>query len=411
MADYFEKLASVPVLIEAKTDPNLGMFLVVPCHREPDLTDLLQSLSDCIDPGCSVEVLVLINEAQDSDDDLTAINRSLLQQLQAHGHRLTDWMNLYWSYQDQLPLKKAGVGLARKMAMDEGLRRFEAMNVNGLILNIDADCRCLPNYFLEIRRHFIDRPLTSAAGVFFEHPHLDPAITAYELHLRYYIQAQQRVGLPHAYQTLGSCMVVRSKAYASMGGMNSRKAGEDFYFLHKFIAIGTFSEIEITTVFPSSRPSDRVPFGTGRAVRKIVSGEEQTTTSLDALMQLNSVIDSLPELYEKGVHAWLVTQPTLFQSFVNSIDGVLALSQILQHTSSLEAFQKRFFQWFNAFRTMKFVHYARMTYPDLPVMQGALAFYRLVEGTEFHGSSDQLLQWFRSRARKRIQEANTLLAL
>ncbi len=37
-------------------------------------------------------------------------------------------------------------------------------------------------------------------------------------------------GVSHAYHTIGSSMAVRCSAYAKIGGMNRRKAGEDFIF-------------------------------------------------------------------------------------------------------------------------------------------------------------------------------------
>ena len=108
-----------------------------------------------------------------------------------------------------------------------------------MIVNIDADCTTESNYLLTIHQHFQAQPESWAAGIRYEHALDDPAIVDYELHLRYYVQAQRHVGMPFAHQTLGSCMVVRSEAYARMGGMNRRKAGEDFYFLQKFIEVGT----------------------------------------------------------------------------------------------------------------------------------------------------------------------------
>jgi hypothetical protein len=65
------------------------------------------------------------------------------------------------------------------------------------------------------------------------------AITSYELHLRYLVHAMRWAGHPFAYQTVGSSMAVRRKAYLSLGGMNTRQAGEDFYFLQKFIEVGS----------------------------------------------------------------------------------------------------------------------------------------------------------------------------
>ena len=50
--------------------------------------------------------------------------------------------------------------------------------------------------------------------------------------------------------------------------MNRKKAGEDFYFLQKLFDAGHFSECNTTRVIPSPRPSDRVIFGTGPAIRE-----------------------------------------------------------------------------------------------------------------------------------------------
>ena len=91
---------------------------------------------------------------------------------------------------------------------------------------------------------------------------------AYELHLRYLNLFSRFTGFPYAYHTIGSCFGVRAETYASQGGMNKRKAGEDFYFLHKIIPLGEFREINNTCVIPSPRESDRVPFGTGAAIGK-----------------------------------------------------------------------------------------------------------------------------------------------
>ena len=65
-------------------------------------------------------------------------------------------------------------------------------------------------------------------------------------------------------------MAVRADIYAGQGGMNKRQ-GEDFrIFLHKIIPLGQFGEINNTRVIASPRPSARVPFGTGKAVREFL---------------------------------------------------------------------------------------------------------------------------------------------
>jgi len=41
------------------------------------------------------------------------------------------------------------------------------------------------------------------------------AIAAYELHLRYYVQALRYAGFPHAHHTVGSCLAVRATRIAN----------------------------------------------------------------------------------------------------------------------------------------------------------------------------------------------------
>jgi hypothetical protein len=65
---------------------------------------------------------------------------------------------------------------------------------------------------------------------------------------------------------------VKSSAYQKYGGMAPRQAGEDFYFINKIAMHGNVGEINDTTIFPSSRISDRVPFGTGDALGKMQNG-------------------------------------------------------------------------------------------------------------------------------------------
>ena len=103
------------------------------------------------------------------------------------------------------------------------------------------------------------RPRTSEPSPFesFE-PVVYDAITQYELHLRYYLNAVRSTGYPYAYHTVGSSFTVRADVYCKEGGMNRRQGGEDFYFIQKVAQRGNFSECNATRVVASPRPSDRV---------------------------------------------------------------------------------------------------------------------------------------------------------
>lgn len=211
------------------------------------------SLSKCDRPHCDVEVIVVINQSEKTPDEIKEINQRTYQQAKkwAQENRQSH-LRFHILLMDDLPVKHAGVGLARKIGMDEACYRFhKAKNPKGIIVCFDADSRCETNYLVEIENYFLNNPKAQACGIHFEHPlsgcdfheNIYEAITLYELHLRYYVNAQRWAGFPHAWQTIGSSMVVRCDAYQKQGGMNRRQAGEDFYFLHKFIPLGNFGEI------------------------------------------------------------------------------------------------------------------------------------------------------------------------
>jgi hypothetical protein len=219
-----------------------------------------------------------------------------------------------------------------------------------------------------LKRHFHENPQSSGCSIYFEHPlqgQLSPQIyeaaAAYELHLRYYVQSLRYAGFPHAHHTLGSCMAVRSDTYRKQGGMNKRKAGEDFYFLHKIIALGGFTDLTSTTVYPSPRPSDRVPFGTGKAVRDILSGDQLKTYPFDAFLDLQLLVEGVPDMYrgEGSISENLATLPASVRGFLAEQQFAVVLDEIRENTSTEKAFRKRFFRWFDGFRAMKFLHHAR----------------------------------------------------
>src|SRR5438552_236738 len=368
---YFRRFGFCDRQIATPPEPDLGIVVVIPCFNEPDLIGSLESLWLCARPDCSVEVIVIVNSPAGGGEEILMQNQATLKTavewIAQHRHPRLALHTLHFP---GLPAKQSGVGLARKIGMDEALRRFDDVGRReGIIVGYDADCRCETNYLTALERHFQENPQSPGCSIYFEHPLRGPlssqvygAIAAYELHLRYYVQALRYAGFPHAHHTLGSCMVVRADAYRKQGGMNKRKAGEDFHFLNKIIPLGGFADLTRTTVYPSPRPSDRVPFGTGKAVRAFLEGKEASTYPLDAFLALKSLFDWPPLLDgPEGGFAdgddlrW----PEAVREFLNRHRFAEAMSEIRRNTSSEAAFRKRFFQWFDGFLAMKFVHYAR----------------------------------------------------
>ncbi len=359
---YFQRFGFCERQIIPPPAPDLGIVVVIPCFNEPDLMGGIESLWGCEHPGCAVDVVVVINSAANSGVDVRSQNQKTLQDATAwavaHSGK---GFNLHVLHFPDLPPKQAGVGLARKIGMDEALWRFDEVgNLQGIIACFDADCRCERNYLTSIEQHFQTNPRTPGCSIYFEHPLLSAAITAYELHLRYYVQALRYAGFPYAHHTIGSCMAVRAGIYRKQGGMNKRQAGEDFYFLQKIIPLGSFTDLTETTIFPSPRPSDRVPFGTGRAISDYVCEGQIWTYPLQAFQDLRGLFGLLEEIFRaKDSPAAQLPQSQAMRAFLKLQCFEQALNEIRANTSSEAAFRKRFFDWFNGFQVMKFIHHAR----------------------------------------------------
>ncbi len=366
---------------------RLGFVVVIPAFLERDLIATLESLLNCRKPENHVEVMVVLNIPENAGPDMIAENR--------HSAGLTaSWMKKFsapvfrFLLVDSLimPMKDAGVGLARKTGMDEAVHRFNIHNNSGgIILSLDADSLCDTNYFMAIQETLENQPSTNGFNLYFEHPVSGPGyseaiyrgITSYELHLRYLNLFTRFTGFPYAFHTIGSCFGVRADAYVREGGMNRRKAGEDFYFLHKIISLGHFMEINSTCVIPSPRESGRVPFGTGAAIGKyLASGEQEILTYPPACFHdLRDFFREANRMFHmnRGELALLVNrQSPALRTFLSEIQAVYAILVIQANSGSAAAFVKRFFRWFDAFRVIKFLNHASRTcYGRMPINQAA----------------------------------------
>ncbi len=354
------------------------MIIVIPSYNELHLLHTLKSLDQC--QGNSVCIIVVVNFPDNAKKEIKAKSNLLIEELKQYSS--VSRHNIFFIAAFDLPSKIAGVGLARKIGMDEASFWYDRIyRSNGLIVALDADCTVSENYIEGIERHFDQNPKSNAASIYFEHPLIDlseqnrNAIVDYELHLRLYIEYQRKLKLPYAYHTVGSSMSVRSASYIAMGGMNKRKAGEDFYFMHKFTHDQHFGEINDITVFPSSRVSDRVPFGTGKAVGILVNTQDssQHTYNPISFLMIRSFFDSIG-IGQNGKE--LIIDGAIIPGDIGSKLGLpetkKKLKEIQQNTSSRQSFEGRFYAWFNGFTLMKALHYLRDNSNDnLPVLKVA----------------------------------------
>lgn len=409
---YAARFRTFPKLIEEECDDEVKLIVCIPACAEPDVVSTLESLYQSYNQGIKTEIIVLFNKnSLMSEDEIDRHKRSWVHCEKWVSMHLKAGLRILLVNVDELPDAKGGVGWARKMAMDEAARRLEP---DGIIVCLDADCTVAENYLDAVAQHFRDYKTHDAVSIFYEHKldHLDKAnrdaIILYELHLRYLINAQQWCGHPFAHPTVGSAMAVRRKSYLDQGGMNTRRAGEDFYFLQKFIEIGTHGEIRNTTVYPSSRISSRVPFGTGRAMQQILEDDEEwQTTDFQIFQRIKPLFISLDKLREISLRKPEENNYPLIQTELNISDELMVFLEksefmeecrsIANHTASLSTFKRRFFRYFNSFRMIKYMHYmSDHHYQDVPVLE---AVYKLAHemkmplDSSFH--PDKYLQLFR----------------
>jgi glycosyltransferase involved in cell wall biosynthesis len=341
-----------------------GLIIVIPCHDEPDLITTLDSLAACHKPESPVQVYVVINSAKDAPPSVVKQNQTTIADCKKWlaKNLNPELVVTIFEHQDLEP-KHAGVGLARKIGMDAAAYFYKDLGYNnGPIVCLDSDCTVEKNYLQTLLAHFKNNPKTPGCSINFAHPldGLTPqhryGIAAYELYLRYYRQGLRWAGHPAAYHTVGSSMAVRADIYLAQGGMNRRKAGEDFYFLQKIIALGGFTEIMDTQVNPSPRRSLRVPFGTGRAMEEWLQGEGGIWLTYDpkVFQDLNAFFRNSHKFFTEPV---IVESPVLGE-YLAQAGFNEAMDKIRSNTTTAEICQKKFFHWFNPFRVLKFIHYA-----------------------------------------------------
>ncbi len=355
--------------------PDLGIIIVIPCHDEEDIHTTLTSIFRCNPPSSAFEIIVSINAGSHHPDHIH--KKNIQRSKDIENFALQTGLPVFSIINNHLPPKKAGVGLGRKIGMDEAVKRFyKANNPKGVIACLDADSTVHPDYLTELEKYF-SNPSFKSCSIHYEHPikgeeypqEVYRAIVLYELHLRYFIRKQVEIGLPFAYHTIGSSMACTVDAYCAVGGMNSRKAGEDFYFLHKMIKYGHHGNLTTTTVVPSPRISGRVPFGTGKAIGDMIrSGKDFLTYHPETFTDYAVLVDALPDIYVKKKFSHSRLSGTVL-SFLESMNAQEKLEIILSNTNSYDHFVKRFYHVFDAFVFMKYLHHARDNrYPDIPVI-------------------------------------------
>jgi hypothetical protein len=321
-------------------------------------------------------VLVVINHCEDAPPADKADNQATLALL-AESVTSFPQLKLAWinaaAPEYELPIKGGGVGFARKIGLDLSLPWLDSHGGDPILVCLDADTLVRPDYLSALTRHFATNTC-GAAVIPFQHqqgvsPQADAAITRYELFLRSYVLGLLLAGSPYAFHSVGSAMACRSSAYVKIGGMNSRSAGEDFYFLQQLARTVGVVQVSGTVVYPSQRASHRVPFGTGRSISRILEGGkgELLFYQTSCFRILGEWLALVSENSDAG-HDLLLQRA---EGIAVELSGYLELIKFrdiwpkLQKNNPVRvALLSAFNGWFDGLKTMKLIHHlSAVKYP------------------------------------------------
>ncbi|MDD2733898.1 MAG: glycosyltransferase family 2 protein [Desulfuromonadaceae bacterium] len=390
IASYLNKRAAGdPWRIDPAPSRTFSGAVVIPSLAESvNIPQTLESLSR--NPAELLErflILIVVNQRADVSDAETADNRETLRMLPLwkQQYRLH---NLFWvdasTSGNELPPKQ-GVGLARKIGLDLTLPLLDFNRGDPLLICLDADTVVQPDYLAAITGHFAASSAGGATIPYRHRPAGDPAgqsaIDRYELFLRLYVFGLAHAGSPYAFHTVGSAMACTASAYVASGGMNSRLAGEDFYFLQQLHKTSGVVQLTGTVVHPSPRSSHRVPFGTGRAVGDMLADGEQRLLFYQPVVF--SIVGEWLACVRGNIEAESASllessseiSPVLHQ-FLEQSGFAASWDNLKKNNRDSASLLTAFHGWFDAFRTMRLIHeLSYRIYPRIPPKEAIIPMF------------------------------------
>ena len=269
-------------------------------------------------------------------------------------------------HNDCLIPRKQGVGMARKIGADIAL----ALITNGIVIEprislTDADVVLPRDYFTPL----ITRD--DAALVYpFIHRSSDDlvdAIQLYEISMLYYAAGLRWSGSHYGFTTIGSLITVNPEHYAKVRGFPKRDAAEDFYLLNKMAKIGAIRSIQAPIIEIEARLSTRVPFGTGPALAKIAENGIEGYLFYNPMVfeELRAFLDGFSSLWSASDVRELYQSSPFILHYCETNDFYSTIETCKKKIKSQPVFDKFLVDWFDGFRTLKFIHEMREHYPSV----------------------------------------------
>lgn len=264
--------------------------------------------------------------------------------------------------------RRQGVGLARKIGCDHALRLFVSGQVQSpWIYTTDADAHLPSNYF----SHPLETSTLSGGACVFAHRHLADSETLqiaadlYDIHMAYYLAGLGYAGSRYAFPTLGSTIAVHARTYAQVRGFPRRNAAEDFYLLNKIAKIAPVTFHPDVTLDLKARLSERVPFGTGPALKKILQNDGvYESYNFEAFRSLRTTLAALENFARDG--RLVLGEP---ERSILTLLGWDEREARFRDAYQPEPRKRVVLDWFDGLKTLRYMHAAAEIHPDQPLLE------------------------------------------
>jgi hypothetical protein len=342
-------------------------IIVIPCYNEFDyifdtLTSINKQKSNLLEDTL---VIIVINNSDSDNFNIKENNikthQSLIQKIYKYDFISIDCFSLKY----QLTKDVAGVGYARKIGLDFALEY--ALNTKSVLCCLDADTLIDDKYLDKISYNYIINKI-NVGIINFKHqksndPILEEGIRKYESILKEIAHNIEKTGSPYGYVSMGSTITCNVKSYVACGGMNIKKATEDFYFLQSLAKYTKIEKIKDILVFPSSRNENRVYLGTGFRMDEYYKNKtfKNLDFNQDSYNQLSKIIKIVKNNSMKDGEA--VFKELSYQLNEKSIAFLIEkkvesiLNKFKNNAKDIKQYNLFFNQWFDALTIMKFLKY------------------------------------------------------
>ena len=364
-------------------DNTYKYVLVIPICNEP--VNCLRQVFSCTQQADVLIVAVLnspVGKQQWANNNILFINElieksTVKKQLNRVAALLSfaDFNDVVLVDRNNAIPEKLGVGLARKIGADIALQLYQQKTIScPWIFSTDADVVLPRDYF-----SILDKKHQQHSALVLDFKHVSEDVDllnlqmAYDIKLRYYHAGIIYAGSGYDYIPLGSTLIINMLCYAQVRGFPKKNAGEDFYLLNKLAKIKPVSYDQDDCVIAiSARISDRVPFGTGPALAQIQaleSPEQYSYYHPQCFIYLRQWLLFLNAMWANDSLNLKPPTDSKLLALYQQLNCLHVFKKSLAQITSATRWQQFVHQWFDAFKTLKTIHFFDVLYPRLTYRQ------------------------------------------